>query len=308
MKSIKENLRKHYITKFGETIFEDLISPDFIIKAENIKPKGLGKEAVDEQMDEIVQKGLLSPSDRSNFKWAFDFPGWIGKLNLDQEHRKEIMLIQLEPHVERFDYQIVYELAEETGEKEFGIELSKEKLITRSTRPIWDNATRLLATKKQKDLIFKEKQTDVLYSILDKLYISDMCHFAPQGPTTLLKKLPWNQIRKSVAEAFMFEEINLINPRLLIASGGNVIKAVDKLFSRYNRKLLIRPSDLQPNNYQNFPYLYEYDIEGRKQHILFAPHIGTVNPTNMTFWKNSVDAFNILLRDHGILNETPIGL
>ncbi len=298
---MKEKLKNHYTRKFGETIFNDLVSPDFRLKAENIKRKGYGKEAVDNQMALMINEDLISEEQRSKFNWAFDFPGWIGELDLNKEHRKEIMLIQLEPHVEDYDYQVVYELAESTGKREFGIQENNEKLITRSTRPIWDNMTRLLTSQEQRIDIFKNKNTSALYSILEKIYVTDMCHFAPQGPTTLLNQLPWNKIRSAVARKFMFEEIELINPKLLIASGLPVIKAVTKILKGNSRKQLLNPSDLTPNNYKSFPYLYEYEIRGKKQLVLFMPHVGTINPSNGTFWRKSVDNFNILLREKGVL-------
>ncbi|MBK9014515.1 MAG: hypothetical protein IPM82_10745 [Saprospiraceae bacterium] len=101
--------RQFFYEKYGEAITDDLIDPNFRLRMENIKPRGRAKNIVKAQMQQLVEKRLLSEKDFKTFDWwAFDFPGWIGGMDFEKERLKEVMIIQLEPHIKDHDYQIVY--------------------------------------------------------------------------------------------------------------------------------------------------------------------------------------------------------
>jgi hypothetical protein len=198
----------------------------------------------------------------------------------------------------------VYELAEESGKREFSINTSTQKIINRSTRDIWNNAVKMLCTGPEHDAIFKQGNLDILYKILGKLYITDMCHFAPQGAANFLNQLPWagkHGIRSKVATHFMHQEIKLINPKLLVASGGEVIKAADQLFAGYRKELVFGPGRLKTNNLQNLPNLYRITKSDEEFHLLQIPHIGTTIPPASSFWRGHVMSLNVALHESGVL-------
>ncbi len=298
-------VRQFFHEKYGQPITDDLIGPDFRLRMEKIKPRGKAKDAVQVQMQQMVAKGLLSDKDFQVFpRWAFDFPGWIGGMDFEKERLKEVMIIQLEPHVEKYDYQVVYELGEATGKREFSINIQTQKIVNRSTRDIWNNAVKMLCTGPEYDSIFKQGNLDALYHILDKLYITDMCHFAPQGAADLLKQLPWTGkygIRSKVASHFMHQEIKLINPKLLVASGGEVIKAAEQLFNGYQKELVFGPGKLKTNNLQNLPQLFKMTNKNEQFHLLQIPHIGTLILPASSFWRGHVVSLNIALQESGVM-------
>ncbi|MBK9014516.1 MAG: hypothetical protein IPM82_10750 [Saprospiraceae bacterium] len=186
-------------------------------------------------------------------------------------------------------------MAEASGKREFSINTQTKKIVNRSARNIWNNTVKMLCSDKEYEMIFNHDNLDQLYHLLDKLYITDMCHFAPQGDVELLKQLSWTGkygIRSKVANYFMHQEIKLINPKLLIASGGEVIKATKQLFVEGE------VWGLKP---QNLPNLYKMTSNAEEFHLLQIPHIGTLMPRPYSFWREHIDSLNKVLQESGVL-------
>lgn len=277
--------------KFGQTICENLVNLDTTLNFNKIVKKGSATKEVDIQMMELVNKGLLDSNYYNLYKnkWAFDFPGWIGKLNNENGRIRDYMIIQAEPHVEIFDYQIVYEFAEKNYRNDFSIK--NEKVKSNTIRDIWTRTIKFLATDQEYEDIFSGKDLNVLYSILEKIYITDICHFAPQIPVKeLLIQKEWTKkggVRDSIAKQFLMREIYSINPKLIISSGKSSNKAVEKyLMPYFETKEILNTNDVKGRGISSIPIVYElYRKNQFKTYLAMVPHLGFDGFPPGTFWK-----------------------
>lgn len=69
-----------------------------------------------------------------------------------------------------------------------------------------------------------------LKKFINQFYITDLCHFAPQGNANLINNVSkWSKIRESVAKEFIKNEIEIINPKIILAQGTDVFNTLKKL-------------------------------------------------------------------------------
>lgn len=144
------------IDKYGVRVVNELYAKGRL-QAQNIKDKNpVSQTLVASHMQSIfnqLQKGNVNEWIEANYKdkkdkivtgntnkekwdkksWTFDFSGWLGSLDFNKEHVKKYMIVGLEPHVEYYDFQIVYglsDMAPGNKGKRFTID-SKEKEFVR---------------------------------------------------------------------------------------------------------------------------------------------------------------------------------
>lgn len=233
--------------------------------------------------------------------WAFDFPGWTGRLDFDKQRVKKYMIIGLEPHIAEFDFQITYGLSDSTpidNVKRFSIEPSKKDFIQckNDSSVIWTNLFKIFSNDNSFSAVIEKEDKKSLDEFLNQFYITDLCHFAPQGKANTISKIQdWAGVRSIVANQFLKKEIELINPEVVITQGGI---AFDKLSE------IIEVKDIQGFNIavgkQNNSI--KYGINGKTK-ILSIPHIGSLM-TNRTFWIKNLQEVKSKLKTKGILSDT----
>ena len=204
--------------------------------------------------------------------WAFDFPGWIGELDFSGTHTKEIMVLGMEPHIGKRDFQVTYGLRE-TGKDIFG-ELDEYLSNTR----LWKNLYGLFGNESG----YQSKE------FLKKFYITDMSHFAVQGKASeMLSFKKWRKIRAEVANIFLPREIELIRPKYIVSQGNDVAdfieyKVLDKLGKRIAKKATQDFTTLLPKQCKNSPTFKKYEIFNTEIIHLRLPHVGS--PNGNYFW------------------------
>jgi hypothetical protein len=289
--------------KFGSTICNKLINKDLSLDFSKIVKKGNGKTEVHKQFLTLVSKGLLDIEYYNYYKdnWAFDFPGWIGKLSQKNNRIRDYMIIQAEPHVENFDYQIVYEFAEKNYKQDFSI--WNNKIKSNTIRDIWTRTIKFIATETEYQAIFIDKELDVLYSLLENIYITDICHFAPQIQVNqLLSQNKWTKdggVRDEIAKEYLMKEIFSINPKLIISSGTTSNKAVRKyLMPYFECKEILNPDDVKGRRISSIPLVYELYKENEvRTYLAMVPHLGFDGFPPGTFWKEKGRELHSKLRE-----------
>jgi hypothetical protein len=202
------------------------------------------------------------------------------------------MVIGLEPHIERYDFQVTYGLSDKTpeSEKRFSISEDKKRILCKDdSDTIWTNVFKLIASDEIKRKVFEENDIKSLDQFLENFYITDLCHFAPQGNAKLIKNIKnWSKIREVTAKKFLKEEINIINPKIIITQGTYVFD------------LLIKILEID----EHITYTLEKGkIRVAKKDeikIIGLPHIG-INLIQKTFWFNNIEKVRKKLIEKEIL-------
>ncbi len=263
--------------KYGSPIVHELLDlTDITLKPGGIKPKNpKGQELVRVQLRTLIHAlptKLHSLKLNESNGWAFDFPGWLGNLDFRKKNVKDIMIIGSEPHIEEHDYQIVYGLHEGKHLKFF----TEDKL--------WRRILKLLTG----DYILNDFTR--IRKELNRLYITDVCFFAPQGKVKALSNYKdWNPIViPTMADLFLREEISLIKPRVIISQGALAFKELVRLlgidrtikFSRHFHPKLV-----------NLPQI----AEKGETFLLGLPHMASGNLN--FFWKEEDNMIRRLRSD-----------
>jgi hypothetical protein len=308
---MKQKTLNFFYQKFGKEITERLLDKDLVLDRGKIsihKEKDLSgtHPTVSVQMEKLIELGCLSKEDfeNQNIKgWAFDFPGWIGALNVDKPSFKDIMIIGLEPHVDNNDFQIVYELADRTRKPTFTVR-NNEIFCDGSSKPhvMWSNAVKILSSDNQYTEIFTNNNQEVLYEVLNKIYITDLCHFAPMGNANKIKNLKWkgsNGIRTKTAEKFLLDEIRLINPKLIIAHGNDVINTLRSFLNTEESHWISGYNELNHNRkVSGLKYLpWTAKLTFCNCNFLAVPHLASGIPQAANFYRNHIDELKKYLKD-----------
>lgn len=281
--------------KYGEAICNQLLE-DGKLKPENIAAKneqsqGLVKKQIS-KINSLLDLGL----DVENTDWAFDFSGWIGSLARKGES-KRYMIIGLEPHIERYDYQITYGLSERTpkGEERFSIDSSEtwEIRCNDDSSLIWTTLFKLMADDNQKKEVLQHSNEKVLKEFLHQFYITDLCHFAPQDKAKAVHDIKdWKKIRAKVAGRYLQKEIEAVNPEVILTQGNGV-------FNELKGILKFRETESYPLNYNNWSIKTGVDLKGNYK-VLSLPHFGTLL-NYKTFYKKHVDAVRKILINNELI-------
>jgi hypothetical protein len=264
-KEFKEFLNK----KFGEHITNKLLDKNKLSlnKGESVYLYNGDLEENKKKVIELVESKYHEKINEN--EWAFDFPGWIGELDFTKVNVKEILVIGMEPHIGEGGRtaQVTYGLRE-TADNEFS-ELGEHL----GNRRLWNNLNAIFNNddnkyyyedtyKKPLDLDFKD--------FLEKIYITDMSHFAIKG--TVKKTIAfkdWKNIRTENAINYISETITLIRPKFIVSQGRKVADFIN----------------------ENFGFAKEKDFEYFRKnkdgiyHVIL-PHLASGNTNNFWFPKN----------------------
>ena len=278
---MKEKFEQHLIKKYGKSI-TDLMYNDGKLITENIENGNEeGQKLVQNHLKVINEKIDFNFSE-NEYKWAFDFSGWTDKLDFKKDRLKKYMIIGLEPHIERFDFQITYGLSDKTplkNESRFKIDLKENNFIRceDDSSLIWTNLFKLLASDFTTKEVCENNNETELMKFINQFYITDLCHFAPQGSANLINKVSkWSKIRESVAKEFIENEIEIINPEIILTQGTDVFNTLKKIleideFITYS----LGNGSVRVAQFGNIK-------------IIGLPHIGSTM-IHRTFWINNIE-------------------
>lgn len=254
---------------------------------------------------ELVKKQLANLKSQlnltfeiDNHKWAFDFSGWIGELDFSKPSVRKFMVVGLEPHIERFDFQITYGLSDTapvSNEKRFSIDNNKANFIRckEDSSLIWTNLFKLLANEVDQRSVQEEENEQTLEGFLQQFYITDLCHFAPRGKANTIHKVPnWKKNRFKVADHFLKNEIEIINPKVIIAQGTGV-------FGNLVRCLGIKSFEAHLFNVGNKTFQIKVGHFNNSK-IISVPHIGS-SMIHKTFWKRNLKTVRDTLDFKGLV-------
>jgi len=260
--------------KYGEEICSTLLS-EFKLKAENIKEKNEADQLIVKRHIEKINQSLELDLAINETNWAFDFSGWTGQLDLKKDNLKKYRIIGLEPHVERYDYQVTYGLSDITpqGSQRFSLNLENEFEIqcNDDSSLIWTNLFKIMASDKQQSEVLKKGNRKTMLEFLNQFYITDLCHFAPQNKAKAINNInDWKNIRFKVASHFLTNEISLIKPKVIITQGNNV-------FTELKQILKFNETDSYPLKFgKNCWSIKTGEDKDKGYRVLSIPHFGTV--------------------------------
>lgn len=256
---------------YGKHITETLLKPDKLElqkgSANTLYTQGylgLNVEKVRDLIEKYTPKNSHIVSGR---EWAFDFSGWIGELDFSNDSVKEIMVVGMEPHIGKRDFQAAYGLRE-TGNNEFG-ELDEYSPNTF----LWKNLNGFFGQSED----YKSKE------FLNRFYITDMCHFAEQGKANLVQKIKgWSKVREAIAAIFLKREIELIKPKYIISQGNDVANFIEYKFLNKVGQIIAKKSTSDfrtelPPQCANSPKFKKYEVNGRTIVHLRLPHLASGN-------------------------------
>jgi Uracil DNA glycosylase superfamily len=193
------------VEKYGKEIIANL-SKSGRINRDNEAPKGTERDVVEAQMQKMIELGLLTQSDYEQGKpWAFDVSSTYA--DLTQTKKIPIMIIGEDPHVDDKDYQAVYGFAQK------GTMFEKSQITGKFKKYLLK-------------LFFSEQEinrlsNDEMHEFLAKFYVTDLCHFTPQGRNNRKDEVQnWKIIKENTAKYFIKREIEAISPDYIITHGG----------------------------------------------------------------------------------------
>lgn len=286
-------LEKFYQDKYGKEISFRLFENNQII-AENIRYKNKEDQFIVKEHIEKINQILNLQLNINDTNWAFDFSGWLGKLETERNSLKKYMILGLEPHIERYDFQITYGLSDKTpeGKKRFNLKTENKFEINceDDSSLIWTNLFKIMASEKQINKVLVKKNEQIMHEFLNQFYITDLCHFAPQDKAKAIFDVKgWKKIRFKVAQHFLKKEIELIKPETIITQGNGV-------FSELKRILKFNETKSYPIKFgkNNWSVKTGQDKEG-KYTVLSIPHFGTEMNYKTFYMKNRDLVRNILI-------------
>ena len=294
-----DTLEKFYQEKYGSEVCADLFK-DNQLHAENIKKFCNERQQVVKQQVKFINESLELSLDIDVTNWAFDFPGWLGKLDITNEHfKKKYMIIGLEPHIEWSDYQITYGLSDiaPDGTQRFRLdEKNKTEIVCQGdSNLIWTNLFKIMASEKQIKEAFVDRNEQTIIDFLNQFYIVDLCHFAPQDKAKAVRDIKnWKKIRQKVASNFLPKEIELIKPEVIITQGNGV-------FSELKKILRFEETPGYPLKFSKNNWSIKTGQDKNNQYkILSIPHFGT-ELNYKTFYMSNLDLVRNNLLEHKLI-------
>jgi len=277
-------ITEHFKNKYGEKITKTLLENNNLI-AENISHRNENSQNLVKEQISKLNNQLDLNIDIKNTNWAFDFPGWLSQLSTQKEGAKKIMIIGLEPHVERYDYQITYGLSNKTpsNSQRFKIDLKNnfEIVCQDDSSLIWTNLFKILANDSQLKAVLENGNEKVMFDFLNQFYITDLCHFAPQDKAKAINDVGnWKKIRLKVAKQFMHKEIDLVQPKIILTQGNQV-------FNELKRVLKFQVTENYPLKFGKNTWSIKTGIcPNNKYKVISIPHFGSLLNYKTFYIKN----------------------
>lgn len=250
--------RSFLSNKFGDHVIHALLEPERL-QLRFGEAKSLYRN--DRQTENQQQVGQLMSGLPQNVPWAFDFPGWMGELEFSgNQPAREIMVIGMEPHIEGCDFQVTYGFRETQPGNYDEIGLGNNERLWRHVN----------------DLLGADGSSHGP-SLYKRVYITDMCHFAPKGAAKQVLGIQnWKKIRNSVASDFLKTEIQYILPTYIISSGRDVAGFVDSQILKPMAEVSAWKSRESLQQYRSrWSFLTRYMYEGRPIIHIGVPHLAS---------------------------------
>lgn len=277
-------LEKILSKKYGREIMELLVNSGRLT-IPNVDHEHL-KSLAATQMNSFIHEGFLTTEEYDIFKnrgWGLDFSGWLGEMN--PEKGRKYMIIGVEPHIVHPQLiQVVYDFFSKKDMKDS----ERAEELFHTGHPLW---------KRVSELIYENPKRKA--EILMDCYIADICHFAPfdiGSADTIKQKVPrWKRIRSRVADRYLIEEIQALEPSVIIAQGQVAFQSVQSLFNIRNRSVQVL------NEYAVGPKkkLFVRYFKLSEVTVIGVPHMGTSFNINRKFW----DEHTSLVREDLIKNK-----
>ncbi len=234
------------------------------------------------KIDELLGDKILDFNANTFGDWAFDFPGWIGDLRFNEySSNKEIMVIGMEPHIENRDFQVCYGLRDLNDEGD---------LLGGNNKNLYKNIIDVFGDYESLAELSTIRNYD---DVLNKVYITDLCHFAIKGKAKEIFKVKnWKRIRNQIALDLLEKEIKFIKPKFILSQGTEVSNFIEKNFFRgtdYELISQLEPKDFNMNlgerRFKNFPKFTKYAFNGLTIAHIKLPH--AASGLTQGFWLNS---------------------
>jgi hypothetical protein len=232
--------------KYGQFVTSKLLCSKTEVLLNNINKSGIiEQQEVLNHLKSIrdIENNPLIPSKffQNNVKWGFDFSGWIGSL---QSESKEFMLIGAEPNINH-NYQIVYDFGTEKGVNIYETALKHYNTKwTKTTRDIWGIMV---------DMFSEYNDNDSVVEFLSKCYMTDLCHFVPQGCSNIeaiskklgVTKTEWKSLRSKSAQLFLKDEILTLSPKVIVLHG----EAARSFFIKEFKQVVLKNYKIENSNF-----------------------------------------------------------
>ena len=232
--------------KYGKFVTSKLLNSKNEVLLNNINQSGeIEQQEILNHLKSIrdFENNPLLPKKlfQNKVKWGFDFSGWIGPL---QNNNKEFMLIGAEPNINH-NYQIVYGFGTEKNGNTYETALKHYNTKwTKTTRDIWGIIV---------DMFSKLNDNDSIVKFLSKCYITDLCHFVPQGCSNInaiseklgITTQEWKSLRSKSAHLFLKNEILTLSPKVIILHG----QAARNFFIREFKQHIIKEHKIENSNF-----------------------------------------------------------
>jgi uracil-DNA glycosylase len=209
----------------------------------------------------MIELGLLTESDYEQGKpWAFDVSSTY--TDLTQAKKIPIMVIGEDPHVEGNDYQAVYGFAQR------GIAFEKAQIKKDKFK---NYLIKLFLSEQEMNGLSNNEMGE----FLSKFYISDLCHFTPQGQNNRKDDVKnWKKIKEKTAKYFLEKEIKALKPDYIITHGG------------FSRRYLAKILDFEIHEVGKIGFKY---FSGNYNGITVVgiPHLGSGHTTG--HWNKNID-------------------
>lgn len=228
--------------KYGKHVTEKLVE-DGKVYLNNINKKDIKEQEevmkhienlTDENGEKILPENFLF----KKWEWGMDFSSWLGSI----ETKKKFMFIGAEPHLSN-NYQLVYDFGsyrEKSVEKSAICHYNRDK-----GRDIWNYLTDIFVDDLNDNAEFSVEDEKKIAEFLSQCYITDLCHIVPKccGQVNKIteklniEKGEWNIFRTKVANTFLLDEINAVNPEFIILHGNaarnHFIKKTETTFAEH---------------------------------------------------------------------------
>jgi len=203
MNSRADNFRCLLIEMFGEKITHRMLNSDFSLNNKGITASI--QQDIKEHLEILENKFGQKILNIYN-EWIFDFPGWIGKLNFNNNclPAKTIMLIGQDPHLPKQTKYGHYELYAAYAACDPN-EIEKQY--------IWSVVPFITG--------FTSSKQDALGKNL--IYSTDRCYIAPKhvSANEKDKNAHWQIISNIIGEYFIIKQISILKP-MIVVSNGNI--------------------------------------------------------------------------------------
>lgn len=288
--------RKEFVT-FLKTFFGEEITKKLIDLESLSLKKGDAKDLYQINSQIILKQVLkLNPDIHKeiieNNKWAFDFPGWIGELNFDKKYTKEILVIGMEPHIGEKDNNGVKRTAQVTyGLRETDNYLYSELDEYTPNKQLWNNLNGIFGVSED----FKNRD------FLEKIYITDLCHFAVKGKVSETYSIKnWPKIRIKNASSYISETIKHIKPKYIISQSSPVSDFVENFMHKTSKLTNEFSSDIFSKELRgkmkNFPNFKKFSYPNNEIIHIRLPHLAS-GQTNHFWLPKQIEKRNLKLNE-----------